>query len=328
MSSNTSNNRPRILLIGANGQVGWELVQTLSTLGELTATTRSGSSPVVANCRPLDLTDANAIRACVADVQPQLIVNAAAYTAVDQAESDMEMANWINADSVAIIAESAKQIDAGVVHYSTDYVFNGDGDQPFREDAPTGPLGAYGASKLAGEEALRSVGVDHLILRVSWVYGVHGKNFVKTMLRLGLERPELSIVADQIGAPTSARAIAEATAHILAQAKSDFASFLGQVGGTYHFACQGETSWHEFASEIFRLANDSNVPLSVQSVKPIPTADYPTPAKRPLNSRMDCSKLRETFGIVGPKWQDALQATFANLRPTLPTTTKPNCKVA
>ncbi|WP_166829618.1 dTDP-4-dehydrorhamnose reductase [Thalassoroseus pseudoceratinae] len=328
MSSISSESRPRILLIGANGQVGWELAQTLSTLGDVTATTRTGFSLVVAECRPLDLTDANAIRACVNDVQPQLIVNAAAYTAVDRAESDTEMANWINADAVAVIAEAAKKIGAGVVHYSTDYVFNGAGDQPFCEDAPTGPLGAYGASKLAGEEALRSVGVDHLLLRVSWVYGVHGNNFVKTMLRLGLERPELSIVADQIGAPTSARAIAEATGQVLAQANGDFASFLNRVGGTYHFACDGTTSWHEFASEIFELANNADVPLSIRNVKAIPTADYPTPATRPLNSRLDCSKLTETFGIVGPSWQSALRATFANLRSTLPTATKADCKVA
>ncbi len=328
MSSISTETRPRILLIGANGQVGWELAQTLSTLGELTATTRSGQSSVAANCRPLDLTDADAIRACVADVKPQLIVNAAAYTAVDQAESDVEMANWINADAVAVIAEAAKQIGAGVVHYSTDYVFQGEGDQPFREDAPTGPLGAYGASKLAGEEALRSTGVDHILLRVSWVYGVHGNNFVKTMLRLGLERPELSIVADQIGAPTSARAIADATGQILAQANGNFGSFLNRVSGTYHFACGGETSWHGFASEIFRLADDADVPLSIQTVKAIPTTAYPTPAERPLNSRLDCSKLWQTFGIAGPNWQDALRATFANLRPTLPVATNSVGKVA
>lgn len=328
MNSISSETRPRILLIGANGQVGWELAQTLSTLGELTATTRSGFSPVVANCRSLDLTDADAIRTCVADVKPQLIVNAAAYTAVDQAEADVEMANWINADAVAILAEEAKRIGAGVVHYSTDYVFDGEGDQPFHEEVPTGPLGAYGASKLAGEEALRAVSVDHILLRVSWVYGVHGKNFVKTMLRLGLERPELAIVADQIGAPTSARAIADATGQILAQANGDFTSFVNRVSGTYHFACGGETSWHGFASEIFEIAQHADVPLSIQTVKAIPTTGYPTPAKRPLNSRLDCSKLESTFGVAGPTWQDALRATFANLRSTLPVATKSVGKVA
>lgn len=297
--SHADRRRLRILLTGPTGQVGWELSRTLQGLGDVVAPGRAAS-------RPLDLTQPDSLRAWVREVRPDVIVNAAAYTAVDKAEQETELALAINGTAPGVLADEARRIGAALVHYSTDYVFPGDGERPWKEDDPTGPLNAYGRSKLAGEEAVRASGCAHLILRVCWVHGVHGANFVKTMLRLGAERPTLSVVADQFGAPTSARVIADITGQILAQGLSHPSGFLRECGGTVHLACGGVTHWQEFAREIFRLAAARGVPLAVTEVKPIPSSAYPTPAVRPKNSRMDCTRLAERFGIVPPDWQTAL----------------------
>lgn len=239
-------------------------------------------------------------------VAPQLIVNAAAYTAVDRAEKEHDLAMAVNAAAPAILAEEAERIGAGIVHYSTDYVFDGSGTRPWREEDTTGPLNAYGHSKLAGEEAIRASGAAHLILRTSWVYAARGSNFVRTMLRLGQERPELRVVADQHGAPTAARVIADMTGQILAQAGGEFAKFLAERGGTTHLCCRGETTWHGLATAIFEFARKHGISLAVQNVEPIRTEEYPTPARRPANSRLDCGRLRERFGLTAPAWQEAL----------------------
>jgi dTDP-4-dehydrorhamnose reductase len=296
--------RPTILLIGLHGQVGWELTRSLEPLGNVVWAGRSSQS------HPLDLTQPEQIRRVVREVQPQLIVNAAAYTAVDKAETERDLAHAVNAAAPGVLAEEADRAHAALLHYSTDYVFNGSGEVPWREDDPTGPLNHYGATKLAGEEAIRATGIPHLIFRVSWVYGLHGANFVKTMLRLGAQRKELSIVDDQIGAPTSARAIADVTAQVLAQGCRDWCGFFRQHGGAVHLACQGWTSWHDFAATIFDLARQRGLPLAVTSLKRIPTSQYPTPAQRPLNSRMNCQRLEERFGLQAPAWDIALEQSL------------------
>lgn len=282
----------RILLTGANGQVGWELRRTLATLGEVTAVDSSR----------LNLADADAIRRVVEAVRPGLIVNPAAYTAVDKAEHEREAAYAVNATAPGILAEEAKRIGATLVHYSTDYVFDGSGQQTWQEDDATGPLNVYGASKLAGEEAIRASGCRHLIFRTSWVYGLRGGNFLLTMRRLMQERSELKIVADQVGAPTWCRSLAEATAQVLAQVESPWAGAdKPQPWGVYHMTNAGETSWHGFADAIRQLDQ------SPVSLLPIASADYATPARRPLNSRLDNGKLARSFGIQLPDWQVALK---------------------
>jgi dTDP-4-dehydrorhamnose reductase len=298
--------RPRILLVGATGQVGYELLRTLQPLCEVIATGRPRDSRPLPSLVPLDLSDPDAVRETVRRVAPQLIVSAAAYTAVDRAEQEHDLAMAVNAAAPAILAEEARRAGAAIVHFSTDYVFDGSGTRPWREEDPTGPLNAYGRSKLAGEEAIRASGVAHLILRTSWVYAARGRNFVRTMLRLGQERPELRVVADQHGAPTSARMIADVTGQVLAQAGGDFTGFLSERGGTVHLCCQGETTWHGFASATFELWRERGLPLAVQKVVPIHTEEYPTPARRPTNSRLDCGRLRERFGLSPPGWREAL----------------------
>ena len=212
----------------------------------------------------------------------------------------------VNGVAPGILAEEAKRLGSGLVHYSTDYVFDGSGDHPWREDDTPAPINTYGKTKLSGEQAIGAGGAGHLILRISWVHGVHGANFVKTMLRLGGQRPELSIVSDQVGAPTSARVIADVTAQILAQCHSDTAGDLKERGGKLHLTCRGETNWHDYALEIFRQARERGLQLAVAQVKPISTSAYPVPAKRPLNSRMCCDKLAERFHLTPPDWQTAL----------------------
>ena len=281
-----------ILLIGATGQVGWELKRTLATLGEVVAVGRA-SFPLA-----VDLADPDTLRAAVEAVRPALIVNAAAHTAVDKAEEEEELSIALNATAPGVLAEEAKRIGAGFVHYSTDYVFDGAADTPYTEEDPTNPQGVYGRTKLAGEEAVRALGGDYLILRTAWVYGMRGHNFLRTMLRLGAERESLGIVADQIGAPTWSRAIAEATAQIVAQPGA-----LSERGGLYHLTCGGETSWHGFASAIFERAEGE---LAVRGVKAITTADYPTPAKRPAYSVLSNRRLADTFGVELPQWTRAL----------------------
>lgn len=296
----TDNAMPRILLTGANGQVGWELQRSLASLGEVVAVHRQG----------LDLSDADQIRKIVQDVRPGVIVNAAAYTAVDKAEEEEALAMAVNGTAPGVFAEQARAIGAALIHYSTDYVFDGSGDTPWTEQDPAGPLNVYGKSKLAGEQAVAAAGAPHLILRTSWVYGLHGNNFVKTMLRLGAERKDLSIVDDQIGAPTSARVIADVTAQIIAQAKGDAVGYLTGQGGLYHLTCRGATSWYGFAEEIFRLARARGLPLALETVNAIPSSAYPVPATRPLNSRLNCEKLREYFALQPPTWQYALQQSL------------------
>ncbi|CAG0965929.1 dTDP-4-dehydrorhamnose reductase [Rhodocyclaceae bacterium] len=280
-----------ILLTGKNGQVGWELQRTLQPVGKVTACDHAG----------LDLADAAAVRRKLDEVRPDVIVNAAAYTAVDKAESEPEQANAVNAAAPALLAQEAVQRGALLIHYSTDYVFDGAKASPYVETDPTNPLGAYGRSKLAGEEGIRASGCDHLIFRTSWVYAARGANFLRTILRLAAEREELRIVADQVGAPTWARLIAEATALALRQALAERRHGRFE-SGLFHLTCAGETSWHGFASLIVA----SRGGLRVKTVTPIATADYPTPAKRPANSRLNTDAFRARFGLALPDWRDCL----------------------
>jgi len=286
--------RSRILLTGSRGQVGWELARSLSTLGEVVSLDSS----------QLDLTDVAAIRRAVAEIQPRIIVNPAAHTAVDKAESEVERAYSLNTTAPGVLAEEAEKLGALLVHYSTDYVFDGSGEQARVETDATGPLNVYGASKLAGEQAIQAACQRHLIFRTSWVYGGRGANFLLTMRRLMRERPELKIVADQIGAPTWCRNIADATAQVLAQVHSPWVGAdKPEPWGVYHMTNAGETSWHGFAQAILEL----DAPESETRLLPIPSSDYPTPARRPLNSRLNNDKLERVFGVRLPDWQVALR---------------------
>lgn len=288
--------RPRILLTGANGQVGWELQRTLSSLGEV----------IALDSRAMNLADAAAVRQKLRDIAPAIIVNPAAYTAVDKAESEPERAHAVNAIAPGILAEEADKLGALLVHYSTDYVFNGSGDIPWREDDACNPINVYGVTKLAGERAIQATDCRHLIFRTSWVYGARGSNFLLTMRRLMRERPELKIVADQIGAPTWCRDLAEATAQIVSQISSP-ASGLDpmQPWGVYHMTNAGETSWHRFAQAIQALDSHDETRMPTRLL-PIPSSDYPTPARRPLNSRLDNDRLQRAFGLRLQDWHAAL----------------------
>lgn len=294
----------KILLTGATGQVGWELARSLQPLGEVVACDR----------RRADLSAPGSLAALVESVAPQVIVNAAAYTAVDRAEQEPELADTINGAAPVALAAAARRAGALFVHYSTDYVFDGSGDAPRREDAPVAPINAYGRSKLAGEQAIARAGADWLVLRTSWVYASRGSNFVNTMLRLGAERESLKVVADQVGAPTSARLIADATAHVVRQALAERAQgrFAPEV---LHLCAAGETSWHGFAQAVFdgwrELAGRDS--LKLRELAPISSAEYPTPAARPLNSRLDCSRLRERFGILLPDWREGLRLVLEEI---------------
>ena len=287
-----------ILLTGASGQVGWELRRTLAPLGRVIAPSSA----------ELDLADADAICRIVREVRPHLIVNPAAYTAVDKAESESGSAMAVNGVAPGILAEEAKRMHAKLVHYSTDYVFDGTKPGPYRENDSPGPVSSYGRSKLAGEEAIRAAGLPHLIFRTGWVYGARGKNFMLTMLRLAKERDALRVVADQFGAPTWSRMIAEATALAIVRWQS-----AADLSGVFHLTNAGQTSWHGFAQAILReyqarQAERSWPPLkaSPQAIAAITAEQYPTPAQRPANSVLDNTKLRETFGLELPDWQDAL----------------------
>lgn len=275
----------KCLLTGPTGQVGWELAPRLAALGDLVAVDRSA----------LDLADPDAIRARVRQTGPDVIVNAAAYTAVDRAESEPALAAAINATAPAVLAEEAKRLGALLVHYSTDYVFDGTKAAPYVEDDAPNPLSVYGRTKLDGERAIQASGCRHVILRTSWVYASRGHNFLLTMLRLGAERPELRVVDDQRGAPTWARDIAEATVALLAKPPN----------GLFHLTAAGETTWHGFASEIMRLAGLTPV------VHPIRAAEYPTAARRPANSVLDNARLRAVTGIVMPSWGESLARCIA-----------------
>ena len=284
-----------ILLLGKNGQVGWELQRSLAPLGALTALDRQGGSGLCG-----DLSDLEGLAATVRTLQPQVIVNAAAYTAVDKAESEPELARCINAEAPAVLAREAQACGALLVHYSTDYVFDGSGDQPWAEGAPTGPLSVYGVTKLAGEQAIVQSGCAHLILRTSWVYAARGGNFAKTMLRLAQERERLTVIDDQWGAPTGAELIADVTAHAIAQTRQ-------QPGkaGIYHLAPAGETTWFQYAKHVIAQAQQAQSAIKIKATEilPIPTSAYPTPARRPHNSRLDTRKLQAAFGLSLPPWQ-------------------------
>ena len=280
----------RLLVLGRSGQVGTALTESLQGLGELIALDRA----------QLDLIKPESIRTALRELQPHIIINAAAYTAVDAAESDQATAFQINAEAPRIIAEESERLGATLIHYSTDYVFDGNKPDPWLEDDATAPLSAYGHSKLAGEQAITNVGGTHLILRTSWVYGLHGKNFLRTMLTLAETRDELAIVNDQIGAPTWAVTIAEATASIIRDAGES--AQLAALSGIYHVCAGGHTSWFGFAQAIFA---DDSVQRKPQ-LRPITTAEYPTPAHRPHNSMLNTDKFRRSFGDL-PSWDEALR---------------------
>ena len=283
----------RILLIGRNGQVGWELERALPALGELIATDRA----------TLDLADFGAIRRVVSETKPDVSVNAAAYTAVDRAESEPELAMRINGEAPGVLAEEAKRLGALLVHYSTDYVFDGTLDRPYREDDAPNPISVYGASKLAGERAIQFSGCRHLILRTSWVYGPRGNNFYRTIARAARERPQLRVVSDQFGAPTSSGAIARATVSVLeVSLRSPSAAT-----GMFHMTAGGETTWHGFAEAIVALEGLKTPVLAIRS------EEYPTAARRPRNSRLDCTRLKTELGIELPHWREELAAVIALL---------------
>ena len=286
----------RILLTGKNGQVGWELQHALASQGQVFAL---GSAE-------MNLADPQSIRQTLAKIQPDVIVNPAAYTAVDKAESEPELAMAVNGIAPGILAEEAARLNAVLIHFSTDYVFDGTQAAPYRESDAPNPQSVYGQTKLAGETAIRASGARHLILRTSWVYGVHGGNFMKTMLRLGHERDKLRVVADQFGAPTWARDLATATHTLLQQWQAK--SFDDTLSGVYHLSAAGKTSWHEYAVEIFRLARqwDASLAGKCPNVQPITTTEFPTPARRPANSVLSNEKIRQAFGIRLPNWQESL----------------------
>lgn len=295
----------RILLLGADGQVGHELRRSLADLGEVVAATQRGQLPDGRACEAVDFAEAGALTALVERVGPQLVVNAAAYTAVDKAEQEPQLAHRINAEAVAELAAACAARRAMLIHYSTDYVFAGDASRPYREDDATGPLGVYGASKLAGEQAVIGSGAPFRIFRLCWVYGAHGHNFLKTMLRLAGERDELRVVADQVGTPTPAHWIADATAESLRRDRD--------AVGIWHLAASGETSWHGFAECIVQRAAALGRIVQAPRVLPITTADYPTPARRPAYSRMDGGRLERDFGIRLPTWQEGVDQVLARL---------------
>ncbi|MGY5800921.1 dTDP-4-dehydrorhamnose reductase [Rhizobium sp. LEGMi12c] len=293
-----------ILVTGANGQVGFELQRSLGALGSVVALTRA----------EMDLANEASVLAALREHKPRVIVNPAAYTAVDRAESDRELAMAVNATAPGILARWAADNGVGLIHYSTDYVFDGTKTAPYREDDAVNPQSVYGESKWLGEEAVRASGASYTILRTSWVYGLHGSNFLKTILRLAGERSTLNVVADQVGAPTSAALIADVTRTVIERiAGSEVA---GELKGTYHLTAQGSTSWHGYAAHIVRQASTANVKLALplDALKPISTVEYPTPAKRPANSRLDCKKLMDRFDIALPQWQEGVDDVLARLR--------------
>ena len=279
----------KILLTGANGQLGYELLRCLQGLGEIVACDRER----------LDLANLDQVRDAVKTVAPDLIVNAAAYTAVDRAETEPELALRINAQAPGVMALQAREVGAAIVHFSTDYVFDGAKDGPYNESDRTGPLNVYGETKLLGEQAIVTSGAPYLILRTSWVYGMHGHNFLRTMLRLAAEQDEVRVVADQVGAPTWSRTVAQATAHILVQARLGGPKWWRDNRGTYHLSAQGETSWAGFAEAIMMETG------SACRVAPIASSEYPAAARRPRNSRLNSSKLIHRFCEL-PDWRDAL----------------------
>jgi dTDP-4-dehydrorhamnose reductase len=286
----------KILITGKNGQVGWELQRSLASFGQV----------IAIDSDEMDLADADAMRRTMRDVRPDFIINPAAYTAVDKAEGDPELAMAVNGIAPGILAEEAKRLNAILVHYSTDYVFDGNKPAPYTEDDAPNPQSVYGRTKLAGEQAVSASGCKYLILRTSWVYGVHGGNFVKTMLRLAKERSELRIVSDQFGAPTWARDLAQATETSLSNWQQR--NWDSDLSGLYHLTDAGRTNWHQYAKEIVRLARKYDAALATKQldIRAITTQEYPVPAKRPANSVLANGKIFNAFGIALPAWQDSL----------------------
>lgn len=289
----------KILLLGKNGQLGWELQRSIAPLGEVIALGRSGQYNQQTLCG--DLTNLEGLRKTITALKPDIIVNAAAYTAVDKAESEPQLAQFINAQAPQVLAQEALKIGAWLVHYSTDYVFDGSGSKAWCETDTTEPLSQYGQTKLAGEQAIQDSGCKYLIFRTSWVYGSRGNNFAKTMLRLASERETLSIINDQIGAPTSAALLADCTAHALRQVMNN-----PELAGLYHLAASGQTTWHDYANFVIEHAQAMGKELLVNKIKPITTLEYPTAAQRPLNSRLNTKKFCNSFELVLPEWQDGV----------------------
>lgn len=334
----------RILVTGANGQVGYELLRALmavggpegptesrlppplqraghssprahvTPVGEIIPATRDGKLTGGGVCERIDLAEPAGLREALDRIAPDLVINAAAHTAVDRAEDEAKLAHCINADAVGVLGAWAQQHGARVVHYSTDYVFDGSGTRPYREDDATHPLGVYGRSKLAGEIALRESGARHLILRTAWVYAARGRNFLLTMLRLGAERDELRVVDDQIGAPTPAGLIADVTTQVVAKWYGTDDAGSNRFDGTYHLVASGQASWCGFARAIFERAQRTGMIERAPRVAAITTADFPTRAKRPAYSVLDTSKLQTTFGVALPGWQTVLDGVIGELR--------------
>ncbi len=294
----SANRGPRILLLGADGQLGWELRRALLPLGELLPVGRAQA----------DLGDPEAMRALLSRLRPAVVVNAAAYTAVDRAQSEPEAARRVNAEGPALLADYAAANGAWLLHYSTDYVFDGSGTRPWRESDPTGPLGVYGSTKLAGEQAIRASGCAHLILRTSWVFAARGSNFAKTMVRLARERDSLRVVADQVGAPTSAELIADLSALALHRLLRE-PDLARANTGLYHLSSSGCTSWHGYACHVLRHVAQRGMSLRCEAgkVQPVASAEYPVAAPRPANSRLDCGALRDWLGVWLPPWQPQVE---------------------
>ena len=296
-----------ILLLGKGGQVGWELQRSLAVLGEVTALDFDSHE----HCG--DFSNPQGVAETVRALRPQVIVNAAAHTAVDKAESDAVNAFRINAEAPGALARACAAADVPLVHYSTDYVFDGQGTRPYREDDPTAPLGVYGASKLAGEVAVHAAGGRGMVFRTAWVYAAHGHNFLRTMLRVGAEREELRVVADQVGTPTPAALIADVTAIALSKALA------GQAPdrGTWHLVAAGHTTWHGFAEAIFAEAVAAGLLPAAPKVAAISTSEYPTPARRPACSQLDITRLRHDFGVDPPHWRDGLRSVISSMEPAI-----------
>ena len=294
----------KILLLGKNGQVGWELQRSLAPLGEVLTLDRHSTN----FCG--DLSQPERLAQTVRDWRPDVIVNAAAHTAVDKAESEPELARCLNATAPAALAQAAAEVGAWLVHYSTDYVFNGQGEQPWQEGSPTGPLSVYGQTKREGEQAIEASGCKHLIFRTSWVYAARGGNFARTMLRLAAERERLTVIDDPHGAPTGADLIADVTAHAIRSVLQN-----SELGGIYHLVADGDTTWHGYACHVIATARKirPELNLKVSEIAPVPTTAFPTPARRPLNSRLRTDKLQQSLGLVLPHWQQGVDRLLAEI---------------
>ncbi len=302
--------KPRFFVTGEGGQVGEALQRTLASMGEV----------VIPTIAELDLTDTDAIRRWIREVRPRWVVNAAAHTAVDKAESEPDLAFAINATAPGVLAEEAKSIGAGVIHYSTDYIFDGAKTTPYVESDPSGPLNVYGESKLAGELAVSGSGAPYCTFRTSWVYGATGNNFVRSILKLAREREHLRIVADQHGAPTWSFELARMTAHVIgriegiaAERKCSLSEAAGPLSGVYHATGSGATTWYGFAAAVIEEWQKREAGTKLATVEPIPTSEYPTPAKRPMNSLLDCGKLERTFGWRMPEWRESVSTVVGLL---------------